>query len=47
MEWVDGNIGSLVTMKYPCCVLAGERAKGTVITIAVGDKGRSLILGLR
>ena len=33
MEWVDGNIGSLVTMKYPCCVLAGERAKGTVITI--------------
>lgn len=37
MEWVDGNIGSLVTMKYPTCILAGEGAKGTCITIAVGD----------
>lgn len=37
MEWVDGNIGSLVTMKYPTCVLAGEGAKGTCITIAVAD----------
>ncbi|MGM9947664.1 Fe-S cluster assembly protein SufB [Floccifex sp.] len=37
MEWVDGNIGSLATMKYPTCVLAGENAKGTCITIAVGD----------
>lgn len=37
MEWVDGNIGSLATMKYPTCVLAGEGAKGTCITIAVGD----------
>lgn len=37
MEWVDGNIGSLVTMKYPTCILAGENAKGTAITIAVGD----------
>ena len=37
MEWVDGNIGSLVTMKYPTCVLAEEGAKGTCITIAVAD----------
>ncbi|MCI7802605.1 MAG: Fe-S cluster assembly protein SufB [Floccifex porci] len=37
MEWVDGNIGSLMTMKYPTCVLAGPNAKGTCITIAVGD----------
>jgi len=37
MEWVDGNIGSLATMKYPTCILAGEGAKGTCITIAVGD----------
>ena len=28
MEWVDGNIGSRITMKYPCCILAGEGAKG-------------------
>ena len=38
MEWVDGNIGSLVTMKYPTCILAEEGAKGTCITIAVGDE---------
>lgn len=38
MEWVDGNIGSLVTMKYPTCVLKGEGAKGTCITIAVADE---------
>lgn len=37
MEWVDGNIGSLVTMKYPTCVLAEEGAKGTCVTIAVAD----------
>ena len=37
MEWVDGNIGSLATMKYPTCVLKGEGAKGTCITIAVAD----------
>ena len=37
MEWVDGNIGSLVTMKYPTCILAGDGSKGTCITIAVAD----------
>ncbi|MFR7592370.1 MAG: Fe-S cluster assembly protein SufB [Longibaculum sp.] len=37
MEWVDGNIGSLVTMKYPTCLLAEEGAKGTCITIAVAE----------
>ncbi len=37
MEWVDGNIGSLVTMKYPTCILAQEGAKGTCITIAVAE----------
>lgn len=37
MEWVDGNIGSLATMKYPTCLLAEEGAKGTCITIAVAD----------
>ena len=38
MEWVDGNIGSRMTMKYPCCVLKGDRAKGSVISIAVASK---------
>lgn len=35
MEWIDGNIGSKVTMKYPACVLKGDYSKGSCITIAV------------
>lgn len=35
MEWIDGNIGSSVTMKYPCCVLKGDNSRGTCITISV------------
>ena len=37
MEWVDGNIGSVVTMKYPCCILAEENAKGMTISVAVAS----------
>ena len=40
MEWIDGNIGSKVTMKYPCCVLKGNYSKGTCTTIALADKGQ-------
>ena len=40
MEWVDGNIGSHITMKYPCCVLKGKGARGSVITIAVASKNQ-------
>lgn len=40
MEWIDGNIGSQTNMKYPCCVLAGEGAKGTCISIAVADRSQ-------
>lgn len=47
MEWVDGNIGSRMTMKYPCCVLAGEGARGMVISIAVGSKGQSQDAGAK
>ena len=47
MEWVDGNIGSLATMKYPTCLLVGDRAKGTCITIAVADKGQILDSGAK
>ncbi|RKD21733.1 Fe-S cluster assembly protein SufB [Ammoniphilus oxalaticus] len=39
MEWIDGNIGSKVTMKYPAVVMVGPRAKGVVISIAVAGKG--------
>lgn len=45
MEWVDGNIGSYITMKYPTCILAGEGAKGTCITIAVADERQILDSG--
>ncbi len=37
MEWIDGNIGSHVTMKYPTCILAGEGARGMTISIAVAS----------
>lgn len=38
MEWIDGNIGSHVTMKYPTCVLAEPGARGVTISIAVASK---------
>ena len=40
MEWVDGNIGSKVTMKYPSVYLVGEGARGMVLSIAVAGKGQ-------
>lgn len=40
MEWIDGNIGSMVNMKYPACILKGEGAKGTTISIAFAGKGQ-------
>jgi Fe-S cluster assembly protein SufB len=47
MEWIDGNIGSQMNMKYPACILAGEGAKGTVISIAVSGKGQQQDAGAR
>ncbi|ARF69030.1 Fe-S cluster assembly protein SufB [Paenibacillus larvae subsp. pulvifaciens] len=40
MEWVDGNIGSKLTMKYPAVILKGRGAKGSVLSIAVAGKGQ-------
>ena len=40
MEWIDGNVGSHINMKYPACVLAGENAKGVCISIAVGSNNQ-------
>ena len=34
VEWVDGNLGSRLTMKYPCVYLVGEGAKGEILSIA-------------
>lgn len=47
MEWVDGNIGSKVTMKYPCCVLKGDNSEGTCITISVASSGQEQDSGAR
>ena len=47
MEWIDGNIGSQINMKYPACVLAGEGAKGTCISIAVAGKNQIQDAGAR
>ncbi len=40
MEWVDGNLGSKLTMKYPAVVLAGEGAHGEVLSIAFAGHGQ-------
>ncbi|MCA1694452.1 MAG: Fe-S cluster assembly protein SufB, partial [Actinobacteria bacterium] len=40
MEWVDGNLGSKVTMKYPSIYLLGERARGEVLSIAYAGAGQ-------
>ncbi|MGY1839626.1 Fe-S cluster assembly protein SufB [Modestobacter sp. SYSU DS0985] len=40
MEWVDGNIGSKVTMKYPAVWMTGEHAKGEVMSIAFAGEGQ-------
>src|ERR687894_796216 len=40
MEWIDGNIGSKVTMKYPACYLLGERAVGETLSIAFAGEGQ-------
>ena len=40
MEWVDGNIGSKVTMKYPAVWLVGEHAKGETLSVAFAGEGQ-------
>jgi len=40
MEWVDGNLGSKTTMKYPSVVLVGNRAHGEILSVAVAGKGQ-------
>ncbi|TVP56816.1 MAG: Fe-S cluster assembly protein SufB [Gemmatimonadales bacterium] len=40
MEWLDGNLGSKLTMKYPSCYLLGEGAHGSVLSIAYSGDGQ-------
>lgn len=40
MEWVDANLGSKVTMKYPACYLVGEGARGEILSVAFAGPGQ-------
>jgi len=40
MEWIDGNIGSKITMKYPAIWLMGEHAKGETLSVAFAGEGQ-------
>ncbi|UJL45201.1 Fe-S cluster assembly protein SufB [Virgibacillus sp. NKC19-16] len=40
MEWIDGNMGSKLTMKYPSVLLRGEGARGMTLSIALAGKGQ-------
>ncbi len=47
MQWVDGNIGSGITMKYPSCILKGDNSVGNSISIAYAKKDQILDAGAK
>ncbi len=47
MEWIDGNIGSKVTMKYPAVLLRGEGARGNTLSIAIAGRGQTQDAGAK
>lgn len=47
MEWIDGNIGSKVTMKYPACILKGDYSVGNSISVAYAKNGQVLDAGAK
>ena len=47
MEWIDGNIGSGITMKYPSCILKGDNSVGNSISIAYAKKDQILDAGAK
>ena len=40
MQWIDGNIGSKINMKYPACILKGDNSVGECISIAVASNNQ-------
>ncbi len=40
VEWVDGNLGSKLTMKYPCVILKGEGSRADILSVAYAGKGQ-------
>ena len=47
VEWIDGNFGSKVTMKYPCVILKEEGSQAQIISIAVAGKDQHLDAGAK
>lgn len=47
MEWVDCNLGSYVTMKYPACLLVGEGAHGEMLSIATASADQHIDAGAK
>jgi Fe-S cluster assembly protein SufB len=45
MEWVDGNLGSKVTAKYPSCYLVGRKARGNMLSLATAGPGQHQDVG--
>ncbi|MDD2505607.1 MAG: Fe-S cluster assembly protein SufB [Bacilli bacterium] len=47
MEWIDGNLGSKITMKYPSCILKGDYSSASSISIAYAKKNQELDAGAK
>ncbi len=47
MQWIDGNIGSGVTMKYPSCILKGDYSRANSISIAYAKENQRLDAGAK
>lgn len=47
MQWIDGNVGSGITMKYPSCILEGDYAVGNSISIAYANEGQIIDAGAK
>jgi Fe-S cluster assembly protein SufB len=47
MEWVDGNLGSKITMKYPSCLLVGQAAHGEMLSIGYADSNQHQDVGAK
>jgi len=47
MRWVDGNLGSKISMKYPACILRGRKAKGEMLSLSWAGAGQQQDTGAK
>ncbi len=47
MEWIDGNVGSMLNMKYPACILKGDGSKGLTVSVAFASSGQNQDTGAK